>query len=74
MKLLPNNCGVKGEFLGDTTNNNGSPIELYGHFQYEDLAVGIRAFKDIWAQPTSRTEPDCCTLSGFPTVLSSTTY
>jgi hypothetical protein len=48
MRLLPSDCRVNGKILGDTTDESGSPIELYGHFQYEDLAVAVRAFSDIW--------------------------
>jgi len=50
MSLLPTDCGVKGEINGRTTDAGGSPIELCGHFDYEDLAVAVHAFKDIWTR------------------------
>jgi hypothetical protein len=50
MRLLPPKAGVKGEILGGTSDADGSPIELCGHFQYEDLVAAVRAFESIWAQ------------------------
>jgi hypothetical protein len=47
MRLLPSECGLKGETLGGRTDTNGLPTELHGQFQYEDLAVAVHALRAI---------------------------